>query len=284
MAPTLPEEIEDIGFEYDRSRSLKPPPTSESQFLSFIFRKVMRIAHFRIETICSVLKIPKQYPVMSQIWIAFRYMLRHHTELLYDRHIDHLVLCAVYGICKVMGMVPDVTFVKLIDVYVGVRGQELGEMACQRIVRQICLLRDEDDGAVSESADQKPIGNIIEFYNRTYVPKMKKHLLYSKSLRRNTAVLAEALKKTKDNASASRVTASKPSNGPSSASTKPQNMQKAGATHNEFAKASTKGRQKDASAPSKIVQQKKGLVGEKAPSFGTVFKFGGSMTKHKAAK
>ena len=66
------------------------PKHKEAAFVSYLMRKLLKISHNRIQSICKVLKIPTEYPVISQIWVAFRYLLRNHIELLYGRHIGTL--------------------------------------------------------------------------------------------------------------------------------------------------------------------------------------------------
>ena len=39
--------------------------------------------------------------IVDRIWTVFKYTMREHVEMLKGRHLDHLVLCSVYAICKV---------------------------------------------------------------------------------------------------------------------------------------------------------------------------------------
>ena len=160
----------------------KPPqkesPTSamkeyaDYRFISYVFRQVLANANKRIQSMCEFLGIPPHCPVAEQTWRAFRYLLRHHTDVVYDRHMDHFILCCLYGVSKTIKYKPELLFQRVIDAYVVVRGQELGDVTCQRIVRQIKL----------SGADDAPIGNIIMLYNMVFVPTMKQYLLHSKSL------------------------------------------------------------------------------------------------------
>ena len=38
---------------------------------------------------------------MRKIWTCLEYSIVHHTHLLQDRHLDQLIMCAVYVVCKV---------------------------------------------------------------------------------------------------------------------------------------------------------------------------------------
>lgn len=37
----------------------------------------------------------------ESIWVAMKYILSSETNLLIDRHLTQLILCTVYGVCKV---------------------------------------------------------------------------------------------------------------------------------------------------------------------------------------
>lgn len=189
LEPTLPEEIADAGtrsrFKSELSRArLKPP---DHVYFEYIIRKMLKIAFFRITALCNELSIPPEYPVASQVWIAFRYLLREKIELLYDRHVDQLLLCSLYGVCKIMNLEPDLSFSRIIGAYTKVRGSELGERTCNRLFRQIKL-----SSYLKQSTDER--GDIIKFYNILFVPALKNHLLMSKSLKEATKQLQKCMK------------------------------------------------------------------------------------------
>jgi hypothetical protein len=158
--------------------------------LSYIFRRVLKLAYFRIRALLEFMNVNPRALVSHQIFVALRYLLRHHVDMLYDRHLDHMILCCVYGICKTLMYIPEITFAKLIDAYVVVRGQEEGDITCQRVVRHIRLLT-----GLESNNDEPPIGNIIQLYNRVFVPNMKQHLLKNRSLQRAAEKLSHELKK-----------------------------------------------------------------------------------------
>ena len=110
---------------------------------------------------------------------------------------DQWILTCIYAITKVMKYEPDITFARLIDVYVDTRGKDLGENTCQAIVRHVKILDGVGEGGEEGAYGVTKIGSIIRLYNLVFVPVMKTHLLKSKSLRRNGAVLRDALKKAK---------------------------------------------------------------------------------------
>jgi len=91
LKATLSGEIEDLD-DMDYMNEETAPETAakahpEASFVSYIMRKLLKISYFRIKSICKSLNVPIEYPVVSQVWLAYRFLLRNHVELLYGRHI-----------------------------------------------------------------------------------------------------------------------------------------------------------------------------------------------------
>ena len=97
---------------------------------------------------------------------------------------------------------PGISFAKIIDIYTKMNKQRLGDAICQRVTRHIKLDSDESDvndidfhldGLIPQRTKMKPYGNIIYFYNQTYFPAMKKHLLRSASLKKASSDLKKTI-------------------------------------------------------------------------------------------
>jgi hypothetical protein len=192
LEPVLPEEMEDLGATEEEIYIMnKPetPNTPETNFLSYVLRKVLKVVYYRIQGLCCALNInpSPDFPVATQILVGFRFLLRNRIELMFDRHVDQLILCCAYGVCRRLKAQPEITFVRIIDAYLAVRGQEIGEKACQLIIRHIKLASSDDEVL---SPGQSSLGDIIQFYNKSFVPNMKKHFLNSASLNRANKQLA----------------------------------------------------------------------------------------------
>lgn len=39
--------------------------------------------------------------VRRKIWTCFEFSLMNHTELMKDRHLDQIIMCCLYIVCKV---------------------------------------------------------------------------------------------------------------------------------------------------------------------------------------
>lgn len=102
------------------------------------------------------------------------------------RHLDPMILCCLYGVAKTMRIKPELTFTRIFDAYVSIR-HELGDVTCQRIMRHILLSTDTEPS--NNGDDTPPIGDVIVFYNRVFIPLMKHYLLRNPSLKLATEEL-----------------------------------------------------------------------------------------------
>lgn len=181
---------------------------AEIQSAWYVLRKLMNITENRIQAICQKLGIVETSGIPAQMFLAFRYLLRHRLELLYDRHVDQWVLCCVYGVCRALdyrrrpaepqadtGTTP-ISFADIIAAYVELRQGELGSVVCQRIVRRIQVQSfhpREASASTGTSGNHHSdgVGDIIALYNQVFVPALKEHLLASPSLQKLKAELEE---------------------------------------------------------------------------------------------
>ncbi|XP_052230201.1 retinoblastoma-like protein 1 isoform X2 [Dreissena polymorpha] len=68
--------------------------------LAIFFRKVYHLAHVRLRDLCERLGIEDD-DLHKKMWTCLEYVIVHNTELLRDRHLDQIIMCAVYIIAKV---------------------------------------------------------------------------------------------------------------------------------------------------------------------------------------
>uniref|UniRef100_A0A8C6YGS8 Retinoblastoma-like protein 2 n=1 Tax=Naja naja TaxID=35670 RepID=A0A8C6YGS8_NAJNA len=67
--------------------------------LSLFFRKVFYLASVRLRDLCIRLDISDE--LRKKIWTCFEFSLVQCSELMMDRHLDQLLMCAIYVIAKV---------------------------------------------------------------------------------------------------------------------------------------------------------------------------------------
>ncbi|XP_024407208.2 retinoblastoma-like protein 2 [Desmodus rotundus] len=82
-----------------------PPPSSSSvrprktSSLSLFLRKVYHLAGVRLRDLCVKLDISDN--LRKKIWTCFEFSIVQCPELMMDRHLDQLLMCAIYVMAKV---------------------------------------------------------------------------------------------------------------------------------------------------------------------------------------
>ncbi|KAG5274365.1 hypothetical protein AALO_G00135310 [Alosa alosa] len=176
---------------------ISAPPAADPQSnrprrtgsLALFFRKVYHLASVRLRDLCLKLDISPE--LRGKIWTCFEHSILQSTELMKDRHLDQLLLCAVYIISKITK--EDHTFQDIMKCY---RSQP---QASSHVYRSVLLRRvyieaavaldenmevdqpvEEVDGskngestANGERESEEERGDLIQFYNSLYVLKMK---------------------------------------------------------------------------------------------------------------
>lgn len=155
--------------------------------LALFFRKVYHLASVRLRDLCVKLDIPSE--LCGKIWTCFEHSLVHCSSLMRDRHLDQMLLCAVYIISKITK--EHHTFQDIMKCY---RSQP---QASSQVYRNVLLLnREKPDehmeveptSEVTETANQEgqedsssqseeERGDLIQFYNKVYVLRMKSFAL-----------------------------------------------------------------------------------------------------------
>jgi retinoblastoma-associated protein len=128
--------------------------------VSFIFRKLVTLSARRILDFSELLHLD-QY-VTEQIWLTWKQLLVDHIALLYDRHIDQLIICTIYGVCKIARIEPELTFARIFEAYYDLNPGR--ERLNEHIIRHILLGPDGQQG------------NVINLYNQVFVPLAKQQL------------------------------------------------------------------------------------------------------------
>nr|XP_009296483.1 retinoblastoma-like protein 2 isoform X2 [Danio rerio] len=86
----------------DKKTPQQGTPTKRAQktgSLCLFFRKVYHLASVRLRDLCAKLDISAD--LRRKIWTCFEYSLVHCTDLMMDRHLDQLLMCAIYVMTKV---------------------------------------------------------------------------------------------------------------------------------------------------------------------------------------
>jgi len=165
------EDVADAGSaSYDTTNSPTPsdPDYTEYRYISFLLRKLLHSVDLRMRALCELLEAPAL--VAKRALATFCYLLRHHVDNIYDRHLDPIILCCVYGAGRTIKCPSEITFARTFHAYVHLRGPELGDTTAQQIVRNIRL-------DSKKRYSKAPIGDVIQFYNLVFLPNMKDYLM-----------------------------------------------------------------------------------------------------------
>lgn len=127
------------------------PPRCDS--LALFFRKVYHLAAVRFLDMCERLGIQKD--VQHKIWTCFEHSLVAHIDLMRDRHLDQLLMCALYVGAKVTEI--QTSFEAILNCY---REQSHKK---SHVYRSVYLRR---------TAGHDERDDIIKFYNDIYVSQM----------------------------------------------------------------------------------------------------------------
>ncbi|KAF3832326.1 hypothetical protein F7725_025991 [Dissostichus mawsoni] len=87
------------------------PPRSNS--LHLFTRKVYMLMGKRLKKLCSTLGISQE--LRLKIWTCFEHSLVHFTDLMKDRHLDQLLMCAIYMMAKITNV--EISFKHIIHCY-----------------------------------------------------------------------------------------------------------------------------------------------------------------------
>uniref|UniRef100_A0AAY4EUZ3 Retinoblastoma-like 1 (p107) n=1 Tax=Denticeps clupeoides TaxID=299321 RepID=A0AAY4EUZ3_9TELE len=172
--------------------TVKPRRTGS---LALFFRKVYHLASVRLRDLCLKLDISSE--LRGKIWTCFEHSLVHYPSLMKDRHLDQLLLCAIYIIAKITK--EERTFQDIMKCY---RSQP---QATSHVYRSVLLRRVSKASSADENMEvdepteqgkcnilnfgdesEEERGDLIQFYNSVYVLEMKSFALKYASIDNRT--------------------------------------------------------------------------------------------------
>ncbi|XP_039353895.1 retinoblastoma-like protein 1 isoform X2 [Mauremys reevesii] len=166
--------------------------------LALFYRKVYHLASVRLRDLC--LKLDVSIELRRKIWTCFEFTLVHCTDLMKDRHLDQLLLCAFYIMAKVTK--EERTFQDIMKSY---RNQPQANSNVYRSVLlknspkevtsentnltqdvemtggdspgKLCLSLVRSTPENSSESGKEERGDLIKFYNAVYVGRVKSFAL-----------------------------------------------------------------------------------------------------------
>lgn len=147
---------ENQSSEGGRSGDRQPKESSsmkkEQNFIECCMIKVLVTAGQTISSLCSELGI---VTISSRILSVFRRLLREKIDIFRNHHIDTIILCITYAMCKCYDISPEKSFSDIIRGYKKTFGDSLSH----------CILK-----SVSLESNKK--GNIMMFYNKFFLVRI----------------------------------------------------------------------------------------------------------------
>uniref|UniRef100_A0A6B2KXS7 Retinoblastoma-associated protein A-box domain-containing protein n=1 Tax=Arcella intermedia TaxID=1963864 RepID=A0A6B2KXS7_9EUKA len=141
------------------SSPVKGPSGKIHKKIELFMRKVTHLAHLRIQEFIRELNTEENIKITPSLICMIEYSFVHvvtQTSLPMDRHMDQLIMCLIYGICKAK-RVP-LTFKQIIEKYSN------QPQATPQTYRTVKL------------GDSK-FGDIIKFYNTVFLPTVEAFIL-----------------------------------------------------------------------------------------------------------
>uniref|UniRef100_A0A8B9CWG8 Retinoblastoma-like protein 2 n=1 Tax=Anser brachyrhynchus TaxID=132585 RepID=A0A8B9CWG8_9AVES len=134
---------------------------------------VYHLASVRLRDLCVKLDISDE--LRKKIWTCFEYSLVHCPEIMMDRHLDQLLMCAIYVMSKVTK--DDRSFQNIMRCY---RTQPQAKSHVYRSVLIKGRRRRRQSGSSDSSShdtEEEERGDLIQFYNNIYIEQIKEFAL-----------------------------------------------------------------------------------------------------------
>jgi len=190
-----------------RNEVMKQEGTNEMQkypemraLNSVFINKLLPHAHAKTVAIYMKLKLGEMGVDYRDVWEIFRCTMKHHAEICKGRHLDQVILCSIFGVCK-LNKQSEVTFKRLVEVYKECRRESPDNYAglitnmsrnrhqqyanLERIVERI-YIPDNPSRRQTRSGMSHDTGNIVDFYNYVFIFVMKETILNLKINSRST--------------------------------------------------------------------------------------------------
>ncbi|AQK57623.1 retinoblastoma-related protein 2 [Zea mays] len=129
--------------------------------IQIFFSKILKLAAIRIRNLCERIQYMEQ---TERVYNVFKQILDQQTTLFFNRHIDQLILCCLYGVAKVCQL--ELSFREILNNY-------KKEAQCKPEVFLSIYIgsRNHNGVLISRHVD------IITFYNEVFVPAAKPFLV-----------------------------------------------------------------------------------------------------------
>jgi retinoblastoma-like protein 1 len=151
---------------------------------TLFFKRVLNIAAESLSDLCQKIGITDE--ISEMIWSVVKVLLSQETDMLYNRHLDQLIMCSIYGVCRIHQncLKPNgtdekrqVLFNQIIEAYKDLNKKKgtpfnlVKPNSVSWVFVEVLL-----DQADPESMKV----DIIQFYNKVYLNRMKAYIIQTK--------------------------------------------------------------------------------------------------------
>ncbi|XP_045564022.1 retinoblastoma-like protein 2 isoform X4 [Salmo salar] len=173
--PIPPQQVSSTSTQQPQNPVTHRPQSKGS--ISLFLRKVYHLVSMRLRDICVKLDICEA--LRLKIWTCVEHSLVHCTDLMLDRHLDQILMCAIYVMAKVNKV--DMPFKLILQCY------KTQPQASNSVFRSVLISgrntktsQNSPGGSNRENRPRAPCrqdqgerGHLIYFYNTVYVKQMK---------------------------------------------------------------------------------------------------------------
>lgn len=139
----------DPAYHLSEAAPLDNTDQANVRAISFFSRKLMRVAQSNLRKIAQRLKLPSEATSLS--FAGVQHALSDHPQLIENLHLDYIILSCIYSVCKLLDHA--CPFKSIVFEY-----RRL-DWPCPAPCRAIAL--------------PSGPGDVIDFYNEVFLPKMK---------------------------------------------------------------------------------------------------------------
>ncbi|XP_059620291.1 retinoblastoma family protein [Phlebotomus argentipes] len=177
----------------------------KKQSLVIFFRKFHKLAYQRMSFIYQELGLEDRAN-LRKIWTLFEYSVLNYTELMKERHMDQILMCAIYVFCRVQKLQKNFKDIMQAyrhqpqsashiyrNVFIGYTGNQRsgnGVPAAHEAPTPQRPAQPNELAGTSTSHENEERGDIIKFYNFVYVLKMQQFAINFSSTATNQILLS----------------------------------------------------------------------------------------------
>ncbi|XP_073953586.1 LOW QUALITY PROTEIN: retinoblastoma-like protein 1 [Choristoneura fumiferana] len=137
-------------------------PKKVNNSLVLFFRKFYSLAVVRMNDLCTRLRLTDD-ELKRKIWTCLEHSIMKQTHLMKDRHLDQILMCSVYVICKVSNNPNNQVERTFADIMRCYRQRPLAD---NHVYRSVLIKQGSGDSSPER-------GDLINFYNKVYVQCMQ---------------------------------------------------------------------------------------------------------------